>query len=85
MMGMGYNKIGDIDTTNSFNYQNTFSYNVGVGYAWKNGFYSSLGYYLSSSTFESVEDLETLSLYAYYPLTELIDQYNSSQFLKKIN
>lgn len=67
MMGMGYNKIGDIDATNSFNYQNTFSYNVGVGYAWKNGFYSSLGYYLSSSTFESVEDLEKLSLYAYYP------------------
>ncbi len=70
IMGMGYNKIGDIDATNSFNYQNRFSYNVGVGYAWKNGFYSSLGYYRSNSSFDTVEDLETISLYAYYPFDE---------------
>ncbi len=69
-MGMGYNQVGDIDATNSFNYQNRFSYNVGVGYAWENGFYSSLGYYRSNSSFETVEDLETLSLYAYYPFDE---------------
>lgn len=70
MMGMGYNKIGDIDVTSTFNYQNKFSYNVGVGYAWESGLYSSLGYYRTNSSFETVEDLETLSLYVYYPFNE---------------
>ncbi|CAA6803726.1 MAG: Unknown protein [uncultured Sulfurovum sp.] len=68
IMGTGYNKIGDIDSSNNLNYNNKLSYNLGVGYAWDNKFYSSLGYSRSNSAITTIEDLETLSLYGYYPM-----------------
>jgi len=70
IVGLGYNKIGDIDALNTFDYQNKFSYNVGVGYTWDSGLYASFGYYRTNSTSNIMEDLQTISVYAYYPFNE---------------
>jgi len=68
LFGMAYNDIGDIDPANNLEYKNSFSYNTGLGYSWTNTFYSSINYYRGESIFNDSEDLETLSLNAYYTI-----------------
>ncbi|SFV53978.1 hypothetical protein MNB_SV-12-1901 [hydrothermal vent metagenome] len=70
ILGVAYNDIGDIDSTNSLDYENIFSYNTGLGYSWNSTFYSSINYYRSESIFTNVEDLETLSVDTYYAIDE---------------
>jgi len=70
MLGVAYNDIGDIDSTNNLNYKNSLSYNTGIGYSWNSTFYSSVNYYRGESIFSDLEDLETLSVNAYYTIDE---------------
>ena len=69
-LGLGYGKTGDTNSENSISYNDTLSYNVGLGYSWNSKFYSSIGYAKVNSIFEGVDDLESLSLYGYYGIDE---------------
>ena len=70
MLGMAYNDVGDTDPTNNLDYKNSLSYNIGLGYSWNSDLYSSISYYRGESIFTNVEDLETLSVNAYYTIDE---------------
>jgi hypothetical protein len=65
-MGIGYGKIGDNNSENIVSYNNTFSYNTGLGYNWNEKLYSSIAYAKMDSIVEGFDDLEILSLYTYY-------------------
>ena len=70
ILGVGYGKIGDSNSENSVSYNNTLSYNTGIGYSWNSKLYTSIGYAKVNSIFEGSDDLETLSLYTYYGINE---------------
>jgi len=63
--GVGYTFIGDSDT-NLTSYNNSFFYNLGLGYYLTDSLYTSLSYNNSSSIYNSIGNIETLSLYGYY-------------------
>ena len=72
--GYSYTFISDDDTqiiyedntTQSFEYQNTNAINLGVGYYANSDLYLSLSYNKADSIYTNIEDIETLSFYAYY-------------------
>lgn len=66
---LGYTVVGDNDSNSSstLEYNNTYFYKIGLGYYVNNNFYSSLAYTHFRSTAE--QDIETVSLYGYYMLT----------------
>ncbi|BBG66497.1 hypothetical protein NNO_1794 [Hydrogenimonas sp.] len=69
--GYIYTLIGDDDIddgTTVVRYQNTNAYNVGVGHYFGSRLYGSISYYRSESIFEGVEDIENLTLYAFYSI-----------------
>ena len=68
ILGMGYGKTGDSNSNDVVSYNNTISYNTGLGYTWNSNLYSSIGYSKVNSIFEGTEDLESLSLYTYYAI-----------------
>jgi len=53
---------GDLYT---YSYQNTNALNLGLGYYFTNTFYLSGSYNMANSIYKNVEDLKTVSLYAY--------------------
>lgn len=60
--GLGYKFVGDTNASN------VVFYNVSVAHNWSSKFYSSLGYYVSESIYEDVDNFESLSLYNYYSM-----------------
>ena len=70
ILGAGYGKIGDSNSENIISYNNTLSYNTGLGYSWNSKLYTSIGYAKVNSIFEGYDDLETLSFYTYYGIDE---------------
>ena len=62
--GLGYTFVGDVNASNRR------FYNVSTGYSWNNNFYSSIGYYVSESIYEGINDFESLSLYNYYSINQ---------------
>lgn len=69
-MGLGYNQVGEVESTVLLNYPNILSYHTGLGYKWTDNLYSSLGYYHSDSSFDTRTERENISLYTYYTLDE---------------
>lgn len=75
--GYAYTKINDDDvvivasdgSTTDVLYQNTNSYNGGIGYYVTNKLYISASYNNAQSIYKGVEDLESASLYGYYSFT----------------
>ncbi len=67
--GLGYTFIGDNDS-NITNYNNTSFYNIGLGYYFTNSLYSNISYNNSSSIYNSVENIETFSIYGYYKINK---------------
>ncbi len=53
-----------------FKYQNTASFNVGVGYSVTDRLYLSAAYNNADSIYTGVQNLETASLYGYYNINE---------------
>jgi hypothetical protein len=62
--GASYAFIGDVNANNKL------AYNMAIGYYWNTNFYSSLGYYVSESIYDDVEDFESLSLSTYYDINK---------------
>ena len=69
-LGLGYGKTGDSNSENIISYNDTLSYNTGIGYSWNSKLYTSIGYAKVNSIFEDSDDLETLSFYTYYGINE---------------
>ena len=73
-----YTVVNDTDTLSDgvlYTYQNTNSYNTGMGYFLSDSFYLSVTYSHSDSIYrsigsDSIEDIKTLSLYGYYAIDE---------------
>ncbi|SFV54943.1 hypothetical protein MNB_SM-5-68 [hydrothermal vent metagenome] len=79
--GYSYTIINDddVNTTNNntYIYQNTNAYNIGLGYYFTNKLYMSGSYNLSNSIYKSInngkiEDIKTASIYGYYTLNKNI-------------
>ncbi len=76
--GYVYTQINDTDVISNgvrYDYRNTVGYNAGLGYYFTNALYMSLGYSRSNSIYktigtESIEDIESASLYGYYALSK---------------
>ena len=76
--GVSYTFIGDEDTTivydtnstTEVNYQDTLSLSVGLGYYLSEKIYLSGGYNFSESIYKNIQEIETLSFYAYYEIDE---------------
>ena len=72
--GYTYTKINDDDvvivasdgSTTDVIYQNTNSYNGGLGYYLSKKFYMSVSYNSAQSIYDGVDNLESASLYGYY-------------------
>jgi len=62
--GLGTTVVGDNSETTTF--QNSHFYKVGFGYYLNDNFYTSLSYNHSTSIYESLEDIQNVSGYAYY-------------------
>jgi hypothetical protein len=67
--GYSYTIIEDDDVIEYF-YQNTNSYNGGIGYYLNNSLYMSLSYFQGDSIYVDVEKIESVSLYSYYTLNK---------------
>ena len=75
--GYVYTKINDDDvvitasdgSTTDVLYQDTNSYNGGIGYYLSNNFYMSASYNNAQSIYKGVAEIETASLYGYYSFT----------------
>ncbi len=74
-----YTQINDDDVsfvdangtvTSSANYQNTNAYSLGAGYYMTNKLYLSGAYNSSDSVYQSIEDIQTASVYGYYSIDE---------------
>jgi len=70
IFGIGYGKTGDSNSDKLVSYNNSISYNVGIGYLWNAKLYSSIEYTKANSIFEGLKDLENISLYSYYSIDE---------------
>lgn len=69
--GYSYTLINDeVVGSASYDYQNSASYNVGVGYNFTNRLYMSAAYNNSDSIYTKVKNLETASIYGYYSINE---------------
>ena len=70
--GISYTLIEDDDVNSSvtLQYQNTLAFSAGAGYYVTDSLYTSLSYNTSDSIYQSIEDIKTLSLYAYYSIDE---------------
>ncbi len=69
--GYNYTVVGDDDiheANRTILYQNTNSFSVGAGYYFTPKIYGSLSYYRSDSIYKSIEDIESLSAYAFYSI-----------------
>ncbi len=69
--GYSYTLIGDDDIndgTTAVSYQNTNAYSLGAGYYFTPRLYSSISYRRSESIFQDVEDIENVTLYAFYTI-----------------
>jgi hypothetical protein len=67
--GYNYTIINDDDTTN-VKYQDTNSYNVGVGFYPTSKLYLSGSFNSSNSIYKDVDDINTLSVYAFYTINK---------------
>jgi len=65
--GYNYTMVNDDDTTR-VKYQDTNSYNVGVGFYPTSKLYLSGSLNSSNSIYEDVDDINTLSIYAFYSI-----------------
>jgi hypothetical protein len=65
--GYNYTIVNDDDTTN-IKYKNTNSYNVGVGFYPMSNLYLSGSLNSSNSIYKDVDDINTLSVYAFYTI-----------------
>ncbi len=77
--GYSYTQINDDDVsfvdangtvTSSTRYQNTSAYSLGAGYYMTSSLYLSGGYNSSNSIYQSIEDIQTASVYGYYGINE---------------
>lgn len=71
--GYAYTLINDDDVTvngTSYKYQNTDALSAGLGYYFSNKLYMSGSYSFSNSIYDSVEDIQTASVYGYYTIDE---------------
>lgn len=76
--GYTYTMINDddvylVDVSNNVttvNYQDTNSYNIGLGYYMTDRLYVSGSYNVSNSIYKGVEDIKTASTYLYYSIDE---------------
>lgn len=62
--GFGYKIIGD---TNS---SNVFFYNINTGYTWNSKYYYSIGYYVSESIYNGIENFKSIALYNHYSINK---------------
>ncbi len=65
--GYNYTMINDDDTMD-VKYQDTNSYSLGIGFYPTQNIYISTSFNSSNSIYEGVEDINTLSLYAFYTI-----------------
>jgi len=68
-----YTQVNDDDVITPdiiVNYQNTNAYNAGLGYHFGSRLYASVAYNAVDSIYQSVEMIETASLYTYYGIDE---------------
>ena len=77
--GYSYTQINDDDVsfvdangtvTSSANYQDTSAYSLGAGYYMTSSLYVSGTYNSSDSIYQSIEDIQTASVYGYYTIDE---------------
>ena len=76
--GLSYTMINDDDTvivyddnsTEQLSYQNTLSYNAGLGYYASRSLYMSLSYAQSDSIYKNVDAIVSATLYGYYSFDE---------------
>ena len=77
--GYSYTQINDDDVsfvdangtvTSSANYQDTSAYSLGAGYYMTSSLYVSGAYNSSDSIYQSIEDIQTASVYGYYAIDE---------------
>ena len=66
----GYTLVNDTDTTQKVYYQNIHYASVGIGYFFDSKFYANTSYNISQSVYKDIEDIESLSLYGYYSLSD---------------
>ena len=69
--GYAYTLINDNDVVNSTDrvyYQNTNAYTLGGGYQFTSKLYASLSYFQANSIYKGVQDLKSMSLYAFYSI-----------------
>lgn len=67
--GYGYTVVGDEDT-DYFKFQNTSSFNFGLGYYLKANIYTSLSYLNADSVIQEIEKIRNLSLYLFYGVND---------------
>jgi hypothetical protein len=63
-MGLGYSISNDVNSSNRL------FYHLNFGYTWSDDFYSSIGYYISQSSYEGLNNLESISLYNSYAINK---------------
>lgn len=68
--GYTYTLINDSNLDSSVLYQNTSSYNAGIGFYPLQKLYLSASYTSSQSIYSNIESLDTLSMYAFYALNK---------------
>lgn len=76
--GYSYTQINDDDVSlvatdgnvTNIKYQDTSAYSFGAGYYMTNKLYLSGAYHSSDSIYQSIEDIQTASLYGYYAIDE---------------
>ena len=61
-----YIDTGDVNTSRNVQYQDTNSYNAGLGYYVTDQLYMSASYNVMNSVYVGVDDIESASVYAYY-------------------
>lgn len=66
--GYSYTIINDDDVVNTASYQNTNSYNIGVGHNISKKIYLSGSYNQSNSVYTGVKDIKTVSLFGVYSI-----------------
>ncbi len=69
LYGLGYTIVNDDDIDNSLyklKYQNTFNYNIGVGYYFLPKLYGNISYINAQSIYKGEDDLTTASFYGHY-------------------
>jgi len=64
--GYSFTIINDDDIAGEISYQNTNSYNAGIGFYPKDKLYLSASYNYSDSIYADVQTIQTASLYAFY-------------------